>query len=298
MSYLLDVLIVTALYVGLALSYDLIVGHVGSLSLAQPAFYGIGAYSVALLSTRFHWPTLACLLAAALIAGLLALPIGIPSFRLSQYSFAIGTLGFATVAQLVAQNWVELTDGPMCVTGIPKGSIGGLSFATLPSFYYFILAVVVGIFLFTRQLVGSRIGRSFAAIRENEPLASAVGVSPLKYKLLAFSLSAAVSGVIGGMYAYYINVVCPTDLSLYITLNLLVIVFIGGTGSTRGVILGAVAATTLPELLRLAASWRLVLFGIALLLIINFFPDGLEGGLRRVERAWARRRRISTDLAP
>jgi ABC-type branched-subunit amino acid transport system permease subunit len=298
LSYLLDVLIVTALYVGLALSYDLIVGHVGSLSLAQPAFYGIGAYSVALLSTRFHWPTLACLLAAALIAGLLALPIGIPSFRLSQYSFAIGTLGFATVAQLVAQNWVELTDGPMCVTGIPKGSIGGLSFATLPSFYYFILAVVVGIFLFTRQLVGSRIGRTFAAIRENEPLASAVGVSPLKYKLLAFSLSAAVSGVIGGMYAYYINVVCPTDLSLYITLNLLVIVFIGGTGSTRGVILGAVAATTLPELLRLAASWRLVLFGIALLLIINFFPDGLEGGLRRVERAWARRRRISTDLAP
>jgi branched-chain amino acid transport system permease protein len=298
LSYLLDVLIVTTLYVGLALSYDLIVGHVGSLSLAQPAFYGIGAYSVALLSTRFHWPTLACLLAAALIAGLLALPVGIPSFRLSQYSFAIGTLGFATVAQLVAQNWVELTDGPMCVTGIPKASIGGLTFATLPSFYYFILAVVIGVFLLTRQLVGSRIGRSFAAIRENELLASAVGVSPLKYKLLAFSLSAAVSGVIGGMYAYYINVVCPSELSLFITLNLLVILFIGGAASVRGVILGAVAATTLPELLRLASSWRLVLFGVALLLIINFFPDGLEGGLRRIERGWARRRRPSTDHFP
>jgi ABC-type branched-subunit amino acid transport system permease subunit len=166
-SYVVDVLIVTGLYVGLALSYDLIVGRVGSLSLAQPAFYGIGAYSVALLSTRLHWPTLACLVGAIVIAALFALAVGIPSFRLSQYSFAIGTLGFATVAQLVAQNFVELTDGPMCVTGIPKASIGGLSFATVPAFYYLLLAVVVLIFLFTRQLVGSRIGRSFAAIREN-----------------------------------------------------------------------------------------------------------------------------------
>jgi branched-chain amino acid transport system permease protein len=284
LSYLLDVLIVTALYVGLALSYDLIVGHVGSLSLAQPAFYGIGAYSVALLSTRAHWPTPACLVAAAVIAGLLALPIGIPSFRLSQYSFAIGTLGFATVAQLVAQNFIELTDGPMCVTGIPKAAIGGLSFASLPSFYYFILAIVIGIFLFCRQLVGSRIGRSFAAIRENEPLAAAVGVSPLKYKLIAFSLSAGLAGIIGGMYAYYVNVVCPSELSLFITLNLLVILFIGGSGSLRGVVLGAIIATTLPELARVASTWRLVLFGVALLLIINFFPDGLEGGLRRLER--------------
>ena len=289
LSYLLDVLIVTVMYVGLALSYDLIVGHVGSLSLAQPAFYGIGAYAVALLSTRVGWPTVACLAAAAIIAGLLALPVGIPSFRLSQYSFAIGTLGFATVAQLVAQNWIDLTDGPMCVTGVPKASIGGLSFATLPSFYYFVLAVVIGIFLFTRRLVGSRIGRSFAAVHENELLASAVGVSPLKYKLLAFSLSAALAGVIGGMYAYYVNVVCPTELSLFITLNLLVILFIGGAGSPRGVVLGAIAGTSLPELLRLASSWRLVLFGVALLVIINFFPDGLEGGLRRIERRLARR---------
>jgi ABC-type branched-subunit amino acid transport system permease subunit len=290
LSYLLDVVIVTALYVGLALSYDLIVGHVGSLSLAQPAFYGIGAYAVALLSTRAGWPTLACLLAAALIAALFALLIGIPSFRLSQYSFAIGTLGFATVAQLVAQNFIDLTDGPMCVTGVPKASIAGLTFATLPSFYYFILAVVIGMFLFIRRLIGSRIGRSFAAVRENELLASAVGVSPLKYKLLAFSLSAALAGVIGGMYAYYVNVVCPSELSLFITLNLLVILFMGGSGTLRGVVLGAIAGTMLPELLRVASTWRLVLFGLALLLIINFFPQGLEGGLRRIERLFGRRR--------
>jgi branched-chain amino acid transport system permease protein len=287
-SYVVDVLIVTGLYVGLALSYDLIVGRVGSLSLAQPAFYGIGAYSVALLSTRLHWPTLACLGGAIAISALFALPVGIPSFRLSQYSFAIGTLGFATVAQLVAQNFVELTDGPMCVTGIPKAAIGGLSFASVPAFYYFLLAVLALIFVFTRQLVGSRIGRSFVAIRENEPLAAAVGVHGLKYKLLAFSISAGVAGAVGGMYAYYINVVCPTELSLFITLNLLVILFIGGAASLRGVVLGAVLVTLLPELLRVATSWRLVVFGIALLLIINFFPDGIEGALQDLQRRFAR----------
>jgi ABC-type branched-subunit amino acid transport system permease subunit len=237
-----------------------------------------------------HWPAPACLAAAVLIPGLMAVPVGIPSFRLSQYSFAIGTLGFATVAQLVAQNFVALTDGPMCVTGIPKASLGGLSFATLPSFYYLLLVVVVGIYLFTRRLVGSRIGRSFAAVRENEPLAGAVGVSPLKYKQLAFGLSAGLAGLIGGMYAYYVNVVCPTELSLFITLNLLVILFVGGSLSLRGIILGALVVTAVPEMLRLAATWRLVLFGIILLLIVNFFPDGLEGGLQRLERWIARLR--------
>jgi ABC-type branched-subunit amino acid transport system permease subunit len=288
LSYLLDVLIVTVMYVGLGLSYDLIVGQVGSLSLAQPAFYGIGAYCVALLSTRSQWSTIPALAAAAVIPGAFALLVGVPSFRLSQYSFAIGTLGFATVAGLVAQNFVDLTDGPMCVTGIPKASVAGLSFASLPSFYYFILAVVIGIFLFTRRLIGSRIGRCFAAVRENEPLASAVGVNPLKYKLLAFTISAGLAGTMGGMYAYYVNVVCPAQLSLFITLNLLVIVFIGGVGTLRGVVLGAIAATTLPELLRIAATWRLVLFGVVLLLIINLFPEGLEGGLRRLERRFGR----------
>jgi ABC-type branched-subunit amino acid transport system permease subunit len=271
-------------YVGLALSYDLIVGHIGSLSLAQPAFYGVGAYTVGLLSSKAGWPTLACLAAAGLIAAAMAIAVGIPSFRLSQYSFAIGTLGFATVAQLVAQNWIALTDGPMCITRIPKASIGPLSFANQSAFYYLMLAIVVGILLFTHRLVRSRIGRSFAAVRENEPLAAAVGVDSLKYKLLAFSLSAGVAGVIGGLYAYYINVVCPSELSLFITLNLLVILFIGGTGSLRGVVLGAIVGTTIPELLRVAAAWRLVAFGVVLLLIINFFPDGLEGIFRRLER--------------
>ena len=111
-----------------------------------------------------------------------------------------------------------------------------------------------------------------------------MGVNPLKYKLIAFGLSAALAGIMGGLYAYYINVVCPTELSILQTLTLLVILFIGGSGSLRGVVLGAIVGIVVPEVLRVAVAWRLVLFGVVLLLIINFFPDGIEGMLRKIER--------------
>src|SRR5215469_7108189 len=121
--YVLHILVFTVLFAALALSYDLAVGHVGSLSLAHPAFFGIGAYSAALLATRGQWPFGADLLAAVLLAGLAALLIGGPAFRLAEHSFAIGTLGFAMVTQIVTTNWVEFTRGPLCVTGIPRPSI-------------------------------------------------------------------------------------------------------------------------------------------------------------------------------
>jgi ABC-type branched-subunit amino acid transport system permease subunit len=280
-SYVLDVLIEIALYIGFALTYDLVVGYVGSLSLAHPAFFGVGAYTTALLATKLHTPMLVNLAAAAAITGLLALAIGIPSFRLSEYSFAIGTLGFATVAQVVAQNWIDLTSGPLCVTGVPRPVLFGLAIDSLPAFYYLMGGLALLILLFTRRLIGSRIGRSFKAVRENEVMARAVGINPFKYKMLAFCLGAGLAGCVGTLYAYYIGLVCPTDLALNLTLTLLVILFIGGSGSLRGVVLGAVLVTALPEILRVSNQWRLVAYGIGLLLIINFLPNGLEGLFRR-----------------
>jgi ABC-type branched-subunit amino acid transport system permease subunit len=282
-SYVLDILIEIALYVGLVVTYDLTVGYVGSLSLAHPAFFGVGAYTTALLATRLHLPILANLGAAAAITGLLALAIGVPSFRLSEYSFAMVTLGFATIAQVVAQNWIDLTDGPLCVTGIPKPAIFA-PVTSLPGFFYLMAGLAALILSFTYRLIRSRIGRSFLAVRENEVMARAVGINPFKYKMLAFCLGAAMAGCVGTLYAYYIGLVCPTDLALNLTLTLLVMLFIGGSGSLRGVILGAVIVTALPEVLRVSNQWRLVIYGVALLLIIIFFPDGLEGVFRRRRR--------------
>ncbi len=287
--YVLHILVFTALFAALALSYDLVVGHVGSLSLAHPAFFGIGAYAAALLATGAGWPFLAGLLAAVVVAGVAALLIGVPAFRLAEHSFAIGTLGFAIVTQIVATNWVEFTRGPLCVTGIPRPAfdfgVGRLQIATLPQYYWLALAALALVALLYRGLTTFRIGRAMSAVRDNEPLAASAGVNPLKYRMLAFVVGAGVAGGVGALYAHYITVLCPEELGVGLTVNLLVIIFLGGVGSFRGVLIGALLFTALPEVLRVAPTWRLVIYGALLLAIVIRAPEGLDAVLR----GWRRR---------
>ncbi|HXH81646.1 MAG TPA: branched-chain amino acid ABC transporter permease, partial [Candidatus Tectomicrobia bacterium] len=282
--YVLHVLVFTALFAALALSYDLVVGHVGSLSLAHPAFFGVGAYTAAILSTAGGWPFVADLAAAVLAAAVVAALVGVPLFRLTEHAFAVGTLGLALVAWIVANNWVEVTRGPLCITGIPKPALGGVRIATLPAYYWLALGTLAAVVLLYRGLTTFRLGRAFHAVRDNEPLAGAAGIDPLKYRLLAFTIGAAVAGGVGALYAHYLSVMCPEEMTIGLTVNLLVIVFLGGVGTLRGVLMGAVLFTALPEVLRLAPTWRLVIYGTLLLLVVVRAPGGLEGLLRRVAR--------------
>ena len=279
--YILHVLIFTCLYAALALSYDLVIGHVGNLSLAHPAFFGIGAYAAALLGTEARWPFPVALLAAVAAAGLVALAIGVPMFRLTEHSFAMGTLGFAVVVQIVATNWVDFTRGPLCVTGIPKPALGPWRIATLPAFYWMGLAAVTLVGLFYHGLTTFRLGRAFHAVRDNETLAAAAAIDPLKYRMLAFVIGGALAGGIGTLYVSYVGVLCPGELAVSLTVNLLVMVFLGGVGSLRGVLVGAAAFTALPEILRMAPTWRMVIYGLLLLVIVIRWPDGVGGVLRR-----------------
>jgi ABC-type branched-subunit amino acid transport system permease subunit len=280
--YVLHVLIFTALFAALALSYDLVVGHVGSLSLAHPAFFGIGAYTAAILATAARWPFVADLLAAVLVSAVVAALVGVPLFRLTEHAFAVGTLGLAVVAAIVANNWVEVTRGPLCITGIPKPGLANLTIATLPGYYWLALGALGGVALLYRGLTTFRLGRAFHAVRDNEPLAGAAGIDPLKYRLLAFTVGAGLAGAIGALYAHYLSVMCPEEMTIGLTVNLLVIVFLGGVGSLRGVLVGAVLFTALPEVLRLAPTWRLVIYGLLLLLVVVRSPEGIESLLRRV----------------
>lgn len=286
--YILHVLIFTALFAALALSYDLVVGHVGSLSLAHPAFFGVGAYTAAILATTAGWPFAADLGAAVLAAAVVAALVGVPLFRLTEHAFAVGTLGLGLVAWIVANNWVEVTRGPLCITGIPKPALGALAITTLPAYYWLALAALAAVMLLYRGLTTFRLGRAFHAVRDNEPLAGAAGIDPLKYRLLAFTLGAAVAGGVGALYAHYLSVMCPEEMTIGLTVNLLVIVFLGGVGSLRGVLVGAVLFTALPEVLRLAPTWRLVIYGALLLLVVVRSPEGLESLLRRLTGARAR----------
>jgi ABC-type branched-subunit amino acid transport system permease subunit len=285
--YVLHVLIFTALFAALALSYDLVVGHVGSLSLAHPAFFGLGAYTAGILATTAGWPFVADLPAAVIVAAVVAALVGVPLFRLAEHAFAVGTLGLALVASIVANNWVEVTRGPLCITGIPRPTLGPLSITTLPAYYWLALTALGVVVLLYRGLTTFRLGRAFHAVRDNEPLAGAAGIDPLKYRRLAFTIGAGVAGGIGALYVHYLTVMCPEEMTIGLTVNLLVIVFLGGVGSLRGVLVGAVLFTALPEVLRLAPTWRLVIYGALLLLVVVRSPEGLEGLLRRAagERA-------------
>jgi ABC-type branched-subunit amino acid transport system permease subunit len=285
--YVLHVLIFTALFAALALSYDLVVGHVGSLSLAHPAFFGVGAYSAAILATRAGWPFLADVIGAALTAAVVAALVGVPLFRLTEHAFAVGTLALAVVASIIANNWVEVTRGPLCITGIPKPILGvsggpALTVTTLPGYYWLALGALAVVVLLYRGLTTFRLGRAFHAVRDNEPLAGAAGINAVKYRLLAFTVAAALAGGVGAVYVHYLSVMCPEEMTIGLTVNLLVIVFLGGVGSLRGVLVGAVLFTALPEVLRLAPTWRLVIYGLLLLLVVVRSPEGIESLLRRV----------------
>jgi len=279
--YILHVLIFTALYGALALSFDLVVGHVGSLSLAHPAFFGVGAYGLALLATEARWPFTAALAAGLVLAGLAAGMVGVPMFRLTEHSFAMGTLGLALVTQIVATNWVDFTRGPLCVTGIPKPQIGVLRIATLSGFYWMGLTTLALVALLYHGLTTFRLGRAFHAVRDNETLASSAAIDPLRYRMLAFTIAGALAGGIGALYVSYVGVLCPGELTVSLSVNLLVMIFLGGVGSLRGVLVGAAAFTALPEILRMAPTWRMVIYGLLLLVIVIRAPEGLEGVMRR-----------------
>ncbi len=291
------------LWVAFALSYDLSVGHAGTVTLAHPAFFGIGAYTAAVLSTTAGTPFLANVVIAMALAGAIAFLVGVPFFRLSDVFFAIGTLGFAFMTQIVANNWQTVTRGALCITQIPRpqANLGPLSFriADVSGFYYLILVIAGLTAVCYLALTRGRIGRAFAAVRGDEGLAQAFGSNPFVYKMLAFVVGAMIAALIGVYQAHYITVLCPDALGTFYTLNLLIIVFLGGVGTMRGVILGAVLFTVIPELARFAQVLAQLVYGIVLLMVVLYAPDGIEGVLRgRVWRRGAKDERPAEGGAP
>jgi ABC-type branched-subunit amino acid transport system permease subunit len=296
--YFIHILIMTYMYIALALSYDLVVGHVGLLSLAHPTFFGVGAYAAALLSTRFGAPFWATFALGAIVAAGLAFLASFPFFRLAGVSFSIGTLGFALIMQLVANNEIWLTNGPMCLTGVsrPRLTIPPLldwRVSSVADYYYLVLGMLIIVVALCSRLTTSRVGRAFIAIREDEILAMASAVNVLKYKTLAFVIGALIAGSLGAYYAHYSTLVCPSDLSNYMTTILLIVLFVGGVGTMRGVILGGILFTVIPEILRITPQFRMLIYGVLLLVVIVYVPDGLEGSLTR----WLGKSRLSSTRA-
>ncbi len=271
----------------LALSLNFILGYVGEKSLGHAAFYGIGGYTAAILSVNYGMPAWVTLPAGALVAGLFGVAIGYPSLRLRGPYFAIATLGFGAILQLVATNWVSLTKGPMGLPGVPPVSLPNpfgpaLAFTTERPYYYMALAFVALSCWITYRLANSKTGRAFVAIHENIDLAESVGIDTFSFKMIAFVLGTVLAGLIGAFNAHYTNFISPKALETYVTLNAVTMVIIGGEGTLVGPIIGAVLVTFLPEVLRVADQYRMVFFGLVLLASIIYAPSGITGLVRNI----------------
>jgi branched-chain amino acid transport system permease protein len=276
-NYVIDVATTTLIYVILALGLNLVVGQTGLLHLGYVAFYGIGAYTYALLSTGVHASFWIGLPAAMFAAAIFGLVLGFPVLRLRGDYLAIVTLGFGEVTRLVLRNWDEVTNGPNGILGIARPSLGGWVLDTPASFYYLVLVLALLALFAMRRIFQSRIGRAWVAIREDELAARTIGIDVARYKLLAFALGAAVAGLGGSVFAAKMTFVSPESFTFFESVIILCMVVLGGMGSLPGVVLGAAVITILPELLRGVSDYRMLIFGAAMVLLMVFRPQGLIG---------------------
>jgi branched-chain amino acid transport system permease protein len=289
-EYWMTVAVTACAFAVLSQGLNLVYGYGGLLSLAQVTFWGLGAYTSALLATDRGWNPWATLPVAGLVATLAGLGVGYASLRLSRHSFAIVSLVLALLVELVARDWQSLTRGPLGIPGLPTLRIGDVEFGSAARFYWPMLSFALVALAVIWRVMRSRIGRLLLAIRQNEALAGSHGIDALAHRLLAIGLSALLSGVAGGLFAFKLSVVDPSVLDFYYTESMLIMVIVGGPGSFWGVTFAAVVFTVVPELLRLSSELRMVLYGVVLVGAMMTMPAGF-GGLvaRRREKRWRTR---------
>lgn len=287
MSYLIHILNLISIYAVLALSLNLLVGYMGLISLSHAAFFGIGAYVSSLLLVDYGLPFLPALLLGVACSVLLSFVISVPSLRLKGDYFVLASLSFQVIVFSVIYNWVDLTHGPYGVSGIPRPSVLGVSFATAGSYLIFNLAVAGICIALMYFISNSPFGRVLKAVRENEMAAASLGKNIPRLKITASAIAAGFAAVAGVIFAGYLRYIDPTIFTLTESVFILSIIIIGGAGNTAGPLVGAVLLTLLPEALRftgipdsIAPNLRQVIYGLLIIVIMRYRPQGLLGEYR------------------
>ncbi len=279
-KYLLQLVNLGLISLIVVVGLNYITGYCGQINFGQAAFWGIGAYVTALATMNgiSFWFALPL---AALATGLCSLLLGIPTLKLRAYYLAMATIGFGEIVQLVLIHWEPVTGGTSGLRGVPGVSIGGHLISGNLEHYYFLLlwcALALGLALRVRA---SKLGRAMIALRDSEIAAEVAGVDTVRIKMLAFAMSSMYAGVAGGLYVSYVNYVSPDLFSNAQAVLFFTMLVVGGTGSAVGAVLGTALLTALPEALRFLKEWYLVLYGVGVILIIIFIPEGLASlGLR------------------
>ena len=261
----------------MSLSVTLVTGAAGQMSLGQAGFVAIGAYASALLTRRLGWPFELSLLGAGGAGAVLGTLLVLPAFRLRAYYVAIATLAIGEIVNRLILNADWLTNGALGITNIPPPSILGYQVVDARDLYWYALALMLLAALVQRRLMRSPLGRTWRALRDDDVAAQAYGINLNRYKALAFAVSAFIAGVAGGFTAHMYTYINQDTFTSSTSILVLTMVILGGMGNLFGAIFGAVALTVLPEVLRGAADYRYLLYGIALLLLVRFRPQGLFG---------------------
>ena len=287
MEYLIHIAILVCIYGILGLSLNLSVGETGLLNVSQAAFYGIGAYATALLMLNFYFNFFLAAIAGMLLAGVIALAVGVVFSRLREVYYAFATIGFCVIAYSIMLNWQSVTQGPLGIPGISRPELFGFRFGENIAFLALAAAVLLAVYGICSFITSSSFGRVLHAIREDEQMISIFGYSTTYYKLVIFVIGAMLAALAGSLFASYITFIDPSSFQLFESIFILAIVILGGLGSARGVVLGALFLIVLPEALRfvgfppdVAAQMRQVVYGLILILLMLYRPQGLMGTFR------------------
>ncbi|MBE1424954.1 branched-chain amino acid transport system permease protein [Desulfomicrobium macestii] len=281
-NYYLTILILGCLHAMNAVGLCLLVGHAGQISLGHAGFYGLGAYTSSYLSTTVGLSVGLSMLSGVALTVVVSILVGLPSLKLKGHYLAMATLGFGIILSILFTETVDITGGPSGFVGIPRLSLFGFELRKDVTLYRAVAVMLCLIVWFSFNLLHSRVGRALRALHTSERAAEAMGVDIARYKLLVFVLSAAFSGIAGVLYAHYLTFIAPSSFGFMFSVELIVMVVLGGMISVPGAIVGAFFVTVLPEFLRAFENIEVLLFGAILILCMMFLPDGMAGGWNRL----------------
>jgi len=289
-GYLMNVLVFVGINTMLAIALNLLLGYAGQISLGHAGFFGLGAYLSGIMTTTFTLDPWVAMPVAAAIVGCLAYLIGLPVLKLKGHYLAMATLGLGIIIYIVFNETVEWTGGPSGLSGIPNLKIGDINFDSDVKNYYLIWSVTLAVMLFSINLANSRVGRALRAVHDSEVAAQVLGVNARLLKVQIFALSAIISSLAGSLYAHTMTFISPASFGFNFSIELLTMVVIGGLGSVYGSFLGAALLTLLPEILRGANDYDIIIYGALLVLMVMFMPGGLVRGIPALFRKIVRQK--------
>lgn len=275
--YYIGILVFAGIYVILAVGLDLLMGYTGQISVGHAAFFAIGAYASAILTTKYGYPPTVAMVLGVFLSGVTAWAIGRPLLSLKEYYLAMATLAFNEIVVTLITGLDWITGGGSGLRDIPAFSLMGVSLESPTHYYYFVWIIVLLCIASSLAIVRSPFGQTLTAIHSDEQAARHFGVNAAKYKTKVFVLASIFASIAGSLFSHYMGFVAPDDFSILTSINIVVMLFLGGVGTILGPAIGAVFLKLLPEVTYSFHDYELLVDGLILVIILVFFPRGLYG---------------------